>query len=429
MKNKVINLRRLFSNTRFLLVFSIICAFVFWIVVALEYAPVVENVIESVPVKIDFENSVPDRLGLQTFTNGEYTIDITVKGNRYDVGGDLLDADDFIVVAQTSYVDSAGTHSLPIKVAFSDPNANYEIVGLSSDYVEVYFDRYEEKEIELVPMILTDLETLTDEDYIFDNADIILSAKTVTVSGAKTEVDRITSAIADIPVSKKLTENLTIDAQVRLTSSTQDAIKHVKINNEISLKVPVTLPVYKILTLPVSVAFKNSPTGYLEKPLNYTCNPSVVKVAVMQNGSKDDKSLEVGIIDFAEITPVNNTFVFNAADINDVKILDGTSRIYVRIATESISTARVTADTQNIIITGSKDNVSFALSLENNGDVTVCGNSSSLKNIESNDISGVINLNNVVVDNKGTRVPVTYTIKSNPNCWVTGTYYAIVKIK
>ena len=50
MKLKELSLRQLFSNTKFLVVFSILVAFIFWIVVALEYAPVIENEIKDIPV-------------------------------------------------------------------------------------------------------------------------------------------------------------------------------------------------------------------------------------------------------------------------------------------------------------------------------------------------------------------------------------------
>ena len=68
MKTKRFTLRQLFSNTKFLVVFSIVVAFIFWIVVALEYAPVVENEIKDIPVKIDMNNSVPDKLSVKAIT-------------------------------------------------------------------------------------------------------------------------------------------------------------------------------------------------------------------------------------------------------------------------------------------------------------------------------------------------------------------------
>lgn len=429
MSKKVLNFRRLFSNTKFILAVSIVSAFVFWIVVAVEYAPVVENVIEGVPVQIDVENSVPSRLGLQTFTNGEYTVDITVKGNRYDIGGDLLSSDDFIVVAQTSYVDSSGNHSLAIKANVKDPNADYEIIGLSSEYIEVYFDRFEEKELELKPRIITELESLTEDGFMFDEQDIIMSEKTVKISGAKTEVDKIISAYADISVTEHLEENLTVDAPIRLSNGTSDTIKHVLINGNVSVSVPVTLPVYKIQTLPVSVSFINSPSGYLDNTLEYKCSPSTVKVAVMQNGSKNEDTLDVGIIDFHKISPNSNSFVFESSDIADVKILDGTKKFTVKVDTASIKSTKIKADPTNVVITGSTDNVSFDVVLEQSGEVIVCGEPASLSGVNSKNITGNIDLSNVIVDKTGTRVPVVYSVRSNGTGWVTGTYYALVKIK
>ena len=429
MNKKIFNFRRLFSNTKFLFAFSVICALIFWIIVALEYAPVVENVIEGVPVVIDSENSVPSRLGLQTFINGEYTVDITVKGNRYDIGGDLLNAEDFTVIAQTSYVDSAGTHSLAIKANVKDPSADYEIIGLSTEYVEVYFDRYEEKELQLKPRIITELESITEDGFMFDEKDIILSEKTIKISGAKTEVDKIISAYADISVSDYLEENLTVDAPVRLTNGSTDTIKYVQINGENSVSVPATLPIYKIMTLPVSVSFKNSPSAYLDNTLKYSCSPSSVRVAVMQNGSRDESSLEVGEIDFSSLSPTSNSFVFDAASLSDIKILDGTTKFNVKVDMSSVSSYKIIADKKNVVVTGSTDNVIFDIVLENSGEVSVCGKSSSLAVLDSDNISGVINLNNVIVDKNGTRVPVTFSIKSDSDCWVTGTYNALIKIK
>ena len=186
MKAKKLSLRQLFSNTKFLVVFSIVVAFIFWIVVALEYAPVVENEIKDIPVKIDMNNSVPDKLGLQIFGQSDYTINVTVRGNRYIVGGDLLTADDFEATAQTAYVDSAGKHSLVVKVTAKDANADYEIVSKSADYIEVFFDKYAEKEVEVTPRIISELDDYTADDYMFDKADIIYDTKSVKVSGAQT---------------------------------------------------------------------------------------------------------------------------------------------------------------------------------------------------------------------------------------------------
>lgn len=429
MSKRKLSLRRLFSNNKFLVVFSIIVAIVFWIVVALEYAPVVDNIVENVPVKIDIENSVPDKLGLQIFGNNEYTVDITVRGNRYDIGGDLITADDFDVVAQTAYVNSSGNHTLKIKASLKDADADYEITSISSEYIEVYFDKYEEKEVEVSTKIVSDLSAVTDENYLFDEDEIIITTQSVTVSGAKTEVDKVTGAFAEIIIKDKLTESVTFDAEIKLESIGDEELKHIKFNGENQLTVPVTLPVYKIQTLPVSVAFKNSPTDYINNPLSYTCTPSQVRVAVMQNGSQSDDTLEVGTIDFNEISADKTVFDFKASELVDVKVLDGTTNFRIKINLTDLVTQTYTINPSNITLTGIENVDSVDVSVENAGRIFVSGQTANLAKISADDILGTINLSSVDVSSRGNRVPVTVSLKLKNNCWITGTYYAVVRTK
>lgn len=429
MSKHKLSLRRLFSNTKFLIAFSIVLAFIFWIVVALEYAPIVENVVENVPVKIDMENSVPDKLGLQVFGNNDYTVDITVRGNRYDIGGDLITADDFDVVAQTAYVNSSGNHTLKIKASSKDADADYEIIGLSSEYIEVYFDKYDEKEIEVTTKIVSDLSELTDENYMFDENEIIISTQSVLISGAKTEIDKVIGAYAEINVSEKLSESITVDAPIRLESSSVDELKYIKINGDSTLTVPATLPVYKIQTLPVSVSFKNSPTDYISNPLSYTCTPSTVRVAVMQNGSRDDETLEIGVIDFNEISSAKTTFDFKASELVDIKVLDGTTNFRVKINLSDFVTETYVINPQNISVTGVVNGKAVDVSLENTGKISVCGKTSDIASITADDIVGTINLTSVDISSKGSKVPLSVNLKLKDNCWVTGTYFAVVRAK
>jgi hypothetical protein len=426
MKLKKLSLRQLFSNTKFLVVFSILVAFIFWIVVALEYAPVIENEIKDIPVKIDMNNSVPDKLGLQIFGQSDYTINITVRGNRYIVGGDLLTADDFEATAQTAYVDSAGKHSLVVKVTAKDANADYEIISKSTDYIEVYFDKYAEKEVEVTPRIISELDDYTADDYMFDKADIIYETKTVKVSGAQTEVNSITAAYADIPIEKKLTQSETIDASVVLSNGSNLDSKYVKINGESRLTVPVTLPVYKMQTSAVSVSFKNTPSDYINSPLLYSISPSRVRVAVLQNGSDTTNSLEIGTIDFANITPSNGSFTFLASNVKTAKFLDGTTSFNVEVNTDGLSTKKLEPNINSIMITGGSGVSAGNVDLSSIGSVTVVGTQTALASVNANMLEVNINLTNIKLEEGENTVPVTVTLKNSKNCWVSGSYSAVI---
>lgn len=426
MKLKKLSLRQLFSNTKFLVVFSILVAFIFWIVVALEYAPVIENEIKDIPVKIDMNNSVPDKLGLQIFGQSDYTINVTVRGNRYIVGGDLLTADDFEATAQTAYVDSAGKHSLVVKVTAKDANADYEIISKSTDYIEVYFDKYAEKEVEVTPRIISELDDYTADDYMFDKADIIYETKTVKVSGAQTEVNSITAAYADIPIEKKLTQSETIDASVVLSNGSDLDSKYVKINGESRLTVPVTLPVYKMQTSAVSVSFKNTPSDYINSPLLYSISPSRVRVAVLQNGSDTTNSLEIGTIDFANITLSNSSFTFLASNVKTAKFLDGTTSFSVEVNTEGLSTKKLEPNINSIMITGGSGVSAGNVDLSSIGSVTVVGTQTALASVNANMLEVNINLTNIKLEEGENTVPVTVTLKNSKNCWVSGSYSAVI---
>ena len=426
MKLKKLSLRQLFSNTKFLVVFSILVAFIFWIVVALEYAPVIENEIKDIPVKIDMNNSVPDKLGLQIFGQSDYTINVTVRGNRYIVGGDLLTADDFEATAQTAYVDSAGKHSLVVKVTAKDTNADYEIISKSTDYIEVYFDKYAEKEVEVTPRIISELDDYTADDYMFDKADIIYETKTVKVSGAQTEVNSIIAAYADIPIEKKLTQSETIDASVVLSNGSDLDSKYVKINGESRLTVPVTLPVYKMQTSAVSVSFKNTPSDYINSPLLYSISPSRVRVAVLQNGSDTTNSLEIGTIDFANITPSNGSFTFLASNVKTAKFLDGTTSFSVEVNTDGLSTKKLEPNINSIMITGGSGVSAGNVDLSSIGSVTVVGTQTALASVNANMLEVNINLTNIKLEEGENTVPVTVTLKNSKNCWVSGSYSAVI---
>ena len=426
MKLKKLSLRQLFSNTKFLVVFSILVAFIFWIVVALEYAPVIENEIKDIPVKIDMNNSVPDKLGLQIFGQSDYTINVTVRGNRYIVGGDLLTADDFEATAQTAYVDSAGKHSLVVKVTAKDTNADYEIISKSTDYIEVYFDKYAEKEVEVTPRIISELDDYTADDYMFDKADIIYETKTVKVSGAQTEVNSITAAYADIPIEKKLTQSETIDASVVLSNGSDLDSKYVKINGESRLTVPVTLPVYKMQTSAVSVSFKNTPSDYINSPLLYSISPSRVRVAVLQNGSDTTNSLEIGTIDFANITPSNGSFTFLASNVKTAKFLDGTTSFSVEVNTDGLSTKKLEPNINSIMITGGSGVSAGNVDLSSIGSVTVVGTQTALASVNANMLEVNINLTNIKLEEGENTVPVTVTLKNSKKCWVSGSYSAVI---
>lgn len=429
MTKQKLSLRRLFSNTKFLIIFSIVVAFIFWIVVAIQYAPIDNTTITNVPVQIEMENSIPHKLGLQIFGQKDFAVDVTVRGSRFSIGGKLLSAESFDAVAQTAYVNSSGKHTLQVKVTPKNPSDDFEIVGVSTDYIEVFFDKSAEKEIEVTPKIISDLSKYTDDGYMFDSTDVILQSKTVTLTGAQSEIGRINKVYSEIPIKNLLTECVTVDAP--LTFDVDSSLtSHVKVKGYESYSMPVTLPVYKTETLVTSVQFKNSPSDYVKKPLEFQISPASVNVAVLQNGSMTDDKLVIGTIDFNDISNGELNFSFDADKISNVRILDDISRFNVDIDTEQFSLYKFDLEKSNVSLISPKSTENVVVDLSSTPSISVIGDDNSLSSLSSSDIFGKIDLSDVKLSQDvETKVPIDVFLKDSKRCWVYGKYYAYLTLK
>ena len=250
------SLSSLFNNNKFLLVFSFIVSFTLWLWVSVEKSPVVEEVIASVPVRIDLEDSIPSQLGLQVFGNTDYKVDVTVSGKKFIVS--TLTADDIKVAAQTNYVDSAGNKTLTLK-ATNNSNKDFEIKALSQNYISVYFDTLKESEFALEPNVLSDVEKLVIDECVLGEP--ILSRNTVSVSGPASEVNKITGAVATYTITKTLDTTTTVTPEIELSGAASLQVSNTTINVG-ETEITMTLPVLKTVNLPTTVTLKDAPAGY-----------------------------------------------------------------------------------------------------------------------------------------------------------------------
>ena len=212
MKKKKISLKNLIYDNRFVLALSIIAAVIIWIVVAIQASPEDDRIIKDVPVKIEISNNVSN-LGLQMFGNTDFTVEVKVHGKRYEVAESVLTKDDISVVAKTNYVDSTGSQTLKLEVTAKDPSkANYEIVSLSQDSINVYFDYYKEGEYTLQPDVVYDGASYVTNGLIAETP--VLSANTVKLSGPVTEMAKIKKVVARVTLNKKISATTTLDAEI-----------------------------------------------------------------------------------------------------------------------------------------------------------------------------------------------------------------------
>ncbi len=433
MNKQFIKLRGLFSNTKFLIVFSIAVAIIFWVVVALEFSPIVDETIRDVPVAVNLNSNALSRYGLRGFGADNFKVDITVEGKRYVVG--VLDADDFEVSADTAYVDTAGKYSLQIKAVPKDGNADYGVIALSSDYIEVYFDKYlTDVSVPVEPRIVSSPQKITEDELYFDAEDIILSQSEVTLSGAKAEVEKIKKVYADIDIDKTLSVSTSVDAVLNFDEN----VKYVEYQDAVPSDngdyiVPAHLCIYKDEQIHTGVDFINAPSDSVANSLKYKMNYDELTFKVLQSkdGVAVPQTISVGAVDFNRLSPSDNVFRFDADDmsryISENKTVDGEIKY-----SGSLNSFTVTVDTSGLestqialpknAITFS-DGKSYSYDASSLKKITVVGAKNQLSKIKAADLEAAVNLDGITLSKTPQEVPVTVKIKNNSSCWVYGEYF------
>lgn len=409
------SLSDIIRNNRILMIVSLLISFGLWIWVSIEKSPIVQTVISDVPINLDLTGSVPEQLGFQIFGDTNFKVDVTVSGKKYIVSS--LDKDDITVTAVTNYVDSAGEKTLQLKYELADGAEEFDIVGLSKSYIEVYFDTPKQVELPLQPEFTNDITSLIPDNCIL--GDIIFSRQSVTVSGPTAEINRISKAIAKATISEKLEKNTTLIPEITLVTEDNTSLIYSSIDGE-SNDITMLIPIYEIVTLPASVTFKNAPASFVSNPLDYSVYPSTVTVAVPIDVASSLESISVATVDFTDITGGLNTFTFSSSEIDDVIPTDATaSKFRVTVNASGMATKTVTVSASDAKIINADTNYDVQNIDNRNITFTVIGDEDTVKNIDSEDITITADLQGIAID-ENTKSVTAIAKTTSGKCWVCG---------
>ncbi len=415
-KNTKNILSSLLANNRFLVIASLVISFILWIWVSIEQSPEVQKVINNVPVSIIYENSVPEKLGLQIFGKSDFTVDITVTGKKYIVSS--LKPEDFSVIANTNNADSSGKKTLKLSVKAKEENSDFYITSYSDSEIEVFFDRFKEVEIPINVNVETSLTDVVPKNHKIGDA--VSSVNTLIVSGPTTIVNQIDSLNANITIDEVLTKTTTKQANI-VALSKENSVVDTTLVEFSENNVTVTLPVLKIVTLPTIVEFKNIPSYYANNPISYKVYPSSVKAAVPVDLVDSTKAYVVDTIDFSDIYNKKNTYIINSNESQSVEFLDeNISSFSVNIDASSMTSKTITIPKENISVKNSISTLNVNLNTDSGKTVTIVGSADVLESITGNDFYITVDTSeqDIAINTKSLKGKVISP--SNKQCWAVG---------
>ena len=216
LKKRKTTLSSLFNDNRFLMIFSLVMAFIIWVGVSADSGETGNYPITDIPVVMDLsEDAENDNLNVVSIDGvpvDEFTATVRVKGNNVTVGS-LTKSDIQVYGANLGNIVTSGTYTVTLLAKQVGIKNNYDIVSLNPSEVTVVVDRNIIKEFTLESMI----EASAPSDYYKGNPDF--SVKTVSVSGPEQSVQNVLNVYL----------GLTFLREVVLAHSQQDARNEVNI--------------------------------------------------------------------------------------------------------------------------------------------------------------------------------------------------------
>lgn len=418
-KRKGFSFSKLIYNDKYLFVLSLFLAVVVWITSSISVGSEETRTVKvDVPIKLS--GQVSEQLGMQYYTlQDTVEVSVTVSGAKYIVG--QVGENDLDISFDTSSVSKTGDQRVPIVVKNKSNTLDYSIDAVYPSTVDCFYDVDQTKTFD-VNLVYDD--SVVANGYVFGTP--VLSEDKITISGPKTYVDRIERLYCQVNFGNKkdLTEQFTQDCDVHIEGdgiitnyltliSRNDSTKEVD-------KVSVTLPVLKVVTLPVSATFEDKPEGIDDSVFSVSYSVNSLKAGVL--ATADISSANIGTIDFCDLTVGTQSFDFATDSINGVAVLDDVSTITATVTISSNYVEQVVrVNKSNIAIEGAESGSNLSVTYLDDATVTVLVPRGT--EITADDLSMKCDVSTKSKDNK---YPVKITV-ANSSCWVYGKYIAEIK--
>lgn len=433
-KRAKLSLRNIFYHNTFVLVFSLVIALSTWFIMAAGSERNNTYTIQDVPIEVTL-SAEAEADGLRVFNMSYGTADIEVSGNSLITS--KLTVEDFRVMASLNPTSTKLTGNTmqkmtaPVRAVKASALAEYEIVSVSPEEVNLEFDRYKE-----VSMNLEDeVEFSADTGYYPGSP--VFSEESVTISGPESAVNKVSRVAVAYTAGQPLRSTEEFSCPLRLYDQngqeiTDTAAQYLSLSVD---TVQVTLPVMARKTVKLVANTLRQPSAFSESRI--TIDPAEIDIAGSQEALDGVTEIRLATpIDFGELDLGKSTTSFDmeiplpAGVRNITRVGENTvDHATVTINLNGYTQASLTVPESNIQILNQPAGKEAALTTRSI-EVAVIGPQAQVSRLTGDSIAIQIDLTNFSGRTGIMDVPVTATISgsSGEACWITGSYTATLTL-
>ena len=413
--------KSILGDRRIRLLLSVIGAIIAWMAVTIVVQPGTTTTITNVPVDFTYDSSAYTSRGLSIVSAPEKSVNLKLSGDGYTIGG--LSASDFVVYPDWTGVRDSGEKTLRLQVRSQSALLTGVSVSIDGDNtVDVVFDVVEEKTLPI--QVTTNYLSIAD-GYILYGTDV--SKETVTLSGPSSELSDVEICTAEVTHNGDLTDSVTLDTPLRFYTRSGKEIKFEYTTLETE-SVEVTLQVYKIATLPVTVSFINAPRDFDSSVLSYALSKKTLNVAGPETQIDRLSSLSIGTIDLSTFA-LNKVYEMPIELPTGIHLLDNLTSITVSFDSSRLETKTMNLPAACVQVVNLPSTYTLTVETERLMNVTLCGPSGSLEALTPEQVVIEIDADDFSVALGQQNIACRLYVPSNGKIFALGSYVMQCKIE
>ena len=399
--------KSILNDRRIRLLLAIVGAIVAWMVVTIVVQPGTTRTINNVPVDFTYDSAAYTSRGLSIVSAPEKYVSLKLSGDGYTIGS--LTSSDFVVYPDWSGVRDSGEKTLHLQVRGVNTLLNGVSVSIEGgdNSVDVVFDVVEEKTVPIT--VTTNYLTIAD-GYI-----------------PSTEIDKVETCTAEVTHKGELTDSVTLDTALRFYTKSGSEVKFEYTNLEES-SVEVTLEVYKMATLPVSVSFINAPRNFDPSVLVYSLSKQTLNVAGPESQIEKLSTLSVGTIDLSTFA-LNKVYELPIELPGNIRLLDNISSITVSFDSSKLETKTMNLPASCVQVVNLPSTYTLTVQTERLMNVTLCGPAGLLDTLVPEQVVIEIDADDFYVAAGQQNIACRLYVPSNGKIFALGSYVIQCKIE
>ena len=400
MKQKY-TLNRFLHNDKWMMLVSLVIAFIIWLMVVYGPGTHEERVISGVPITVNLNEYVVNEYNLRIVDGANATASVKVSGTRSEIAS--LTAQDITVTADAGQISKEGAYVLPLRATSS---GNYSIVSVTGDdgvnnTVTITCDVWREQNF-TVKIMMPKLSVSDPEKFQFGTPALsgaAVTGNTVVVAGPRTDINRIARVEAIIAEEEVISETTILEADLVAYDEDDVRVESVSFLLAEDGKVDVTVPVLVYRKVELTPTLKHVPSGYKDTKDLVTVTPSEIEMWCLPTEEEDyiKNIQELLVWDFDRISldGLIKEVVIGGED--GVRLTNGTEKVTMKLNLDNLylRTLDIPLTAENLRVSNLPAGLACTPVQKRLTGVKLCGPADALDRIKVEDILLNIELENL----------------------------------